>query len=62
MDAGPVGTARERLQQAIAQLVDAAGPTAAADEVLDGLRAFEEARRALDRAMVEATADLQRRG
>ncbi|MCE3554126.1 13E12 repeat family protein [Pseudonocardia sp. RS11V-5] len=62
MDAGAVGTARERLQQAIAQLVDAAGPTAAADAVVDGLRAFEEARRALDRAVVEATADLQRRG
>ncbi|WP_233308410.1 hypothetical protein, partial [Pseudonocardia terrae] len=37
MDARPVGTARERLQQAIAHLVDAAGPTAAADAVVDGL-------------------------
>ncbi|MCE3555718.1 HNH endonuclease [Pseudonocardia sp. RS11V-5] len=62
MDAGPVGTARERLHQAIAQLVDAAGPTAAADDVIDALRVCEEARRTLDRVVVDATADLQRRG
>ncbi|GAA2847803.1 HNH endonuclease signature motif containing protein [Pseudonocardia halophobica] len=62
MDAGPVGAARDRLQQAIAQLTDAAGPAAGADEVIDALRVCEEARRALDRAVVEATADLQRRG
>ncbi|MEU7815618.1 DUF222 domain-containing protein [Pseudonocardia sp. NPDC049154] len=62
MDAEPVGTGRDRLQQAIAQLVDAAGPTATADEVIDALRAYEEARRFLDRAVVDATADLQRRG
>ncbi|MEU7815671.1 DUF222 domain-containing protein [Pseudonocardia sp. NPDC049154] len=62
MDTGAVGTGRDRLQQAIAQLVDAAGPTATADEVIDAVRAYEEARRFLDRAVVNATADLQRRG
>src|SRR5690349_13499792 len=62
MDAGPVDTARDRLQQAIAQLTDAAGPAASPDEVIDMLRVCEEARRALDRAVVNVTADLQRRG
>ncbi|WP_271214885.1 HNH endonuclease signature motif containing protein [Pseudonocardia halophobica] len=62
MDAGPVGTARERLQQAIAQLTDTAGPSAAPDDLIAALVAYEEARRFLDRAVVDATADLQRRG
>ncbi|MFR9801952.1 DUF222 domain-containing protein [Pseudonocardia sp. RS010] len=62
MNTGSVDTARDRLREATAQLCAAAGPGAAADEVIAALSACEEARRSMDRAMVGMVADLRRRG
>ncbi|MCW0211791.1 MAG: HNH endonuclease [Pseudonocardia sp.] len=70
MDRSPVDTAQERrvevarvhLVEAVAQLAAVSGPGAGADAVAAMLGAAEEARRGLDRLMVEGVADLQRRG
>jgi hypothetical protein len=59
---GSVDDARDRFREAAAQLSEAAGPGAAADEVIAALATCEEARRSMDRAMVGMVADLQRRG
>ncbi|RTL70280.1 MAG: HNH endonuclease [Pseudonocardiaceae bacterium] len=54
--------ARDQLAAALAELRATAGPGAAEDDLVALLVVAEETRRALDRIMVDATADLQRRG
>ncbi|GAA1832743.1 HNH endonuclease signature motif containing protein [Pseudonocardia ailaonensis] len=62
MSATPVDSARESLAEALDLVRAAAGARAEADDLVALLVVAEEARRALDRIMVVATADLQRRG
>ncbi|MCE3552987.1 HNH endonuclease [Pseudonocardia sp. RS11V-5] len=54
--------AHESLTVALSALRAATGPTATPDELVGVLAVAEETRRALDRIMVDVTADLQRRG
>ncbi len=62
MDRAPVDAAHGRLTEGVDELRGAAGPAASDDELVAVLVAAEEVRRSLDRVVVDAVADLQRRG
>ncbi|MFC5947042.1 DUF222 domain-containing protein [Pseudonocardia lutea] len=62
MSPTPVDAACEQLREALAGLRAAGGPGAEVDDLVALLVLAEETRRALDRFMVDATADLQRPG
>ena len=62
MSSGPVGLAHRLLTEAVDALSTAAGPAATDDELLSMLTLCKGAARRLDRLVVGAVAELERRG